>query len=555
MSQWNQRDDKVLLGIAVIAILIITCFPFLKDGIGGYEPDLLYHLLRVEGVKNAILQGDYPTAIYTNFFDGYGYGSPLFYPDILLVIPALLRVFGCNIELSWKLFVCIIVIVASLSTYFSFCYILKDSRYAILAMCMLMLSQFYLADLQVRVGLSEYFAYIFLPIWAAGIYDFFAAKGKKIWLLGVGFTGMLLTHTIMTFLGGVITVIIFAIALLTKSGREVLRDKGRWRRLILTGVCSFGVSAYYLFPMLEQMLNAQYRYTVAFQKVGNFMQPFSSFFRLTGYFDYIAYVGIGWPLLALLVTRVIYRHSKNTIGDCFLFGGLLLFLVTTPIIPWRLFNETILNSIQFTYRFYPYALCFLVLGIAFILRDHWQEKKFLFYSTLAVVMFFGVIQNASVLKYEFHTNLSEEYVQSKCNSVGSGEWLPEPMDEDVEELKADGKVLYNGQEIDFITDKEYVGTFVSQGIGKYIVPRIYYKGYHAYSIDENGKRIEYDLEKSENGLLSIFINKDNYTVYVEYEKTPIGKVSEIVSLLTVIVLLGFFCRYRNIWNTHLLCTL
>ena len=538
LKVYKKYEMPIVVIFAAVSV-IISCLPLWHAGIGGYEPDLIFHLLRIDGVRDALLAGSFPVRLYDNFFGGYDYGSPLFYPDIFLVIPACFRILGLSVEISWKLFAVLVCTAVFFSTYFSFRLIIPERHYAMVATLLLTLSQFYLADLQVRVGLSEYIAYIFLPIWMAGIYDFFKGDGQRIYLIGVGLTGMLLTHTIMTFIAGIMSVIIFIVGLFVK--REAFFDIKRWRSLIISGIISIGVSVYYLFPMAEQMMTAQYRYTIPFQKVGTYYQRFSYFFNLTGSFNYVAKVGIGIPFLMLIVLRLLIKRPKEKACDLFFFGGLLVFLLTTNIFPWALFNETILNSIQFTYRFYPYGLCFLSLGVTMLIRElcgqRGIDEKGLIIFTVAATLFFGFYQNYHVLTAtEFNEGIDEAYLSAHDNSVGSGEWLPVPFDESVENKESKYCVVYDGGNIDFSDTAYLTGSFaVPDGAdATYTVPRIFYKGYAA---DIDGQPIA--CGKSEQGLLNVKNDSGKSgTITIRYEGTPIQKVSVIISLISVIAAVG-----------------
>ena len=124
LKNWSERKKEICVVIVMLLLIVlVTGFPYLKNGISGYDKDLLYHLLRVEGIKDALLQGKFPVHIYENFFNGYGYGSPLFYPDLFFVIPAILRILGFSPSVTWKLFALLLTTTASLSTYFCFKYI------------------------------------------------------------------------------------------------------------------------------------------------------------------------------------------------------------------------------------------------------------------------------------------------------------------------------------------------------------------------------------------------------------------------------------------------
>ena len=535
------KKEIIVVAAMVLMIVLVTGYPYLKNGIGGYDKDLLYHLLRIEGIKDALLQGEFPVRIDENFFDGYGYGSPLFYPDLFFVIPAILRILGLSPSVTWKLFALLLTALASLSTYFCFKYIIRDWKYAVTGTMLLMLSQFYLADLMIRVGISEYLAFIFMPMLVAGIYDFFERDGKKVYLMGIALAGLVLSHTIMTFIGVIITVVIFVFMFLHPQKRKLFLEKERMGKLIQTSVLTVMGVSYYLFPMLEQMRATEYRFSTPWAHVGDYVQPLSVLFNPTGYFNYIAYVGIGVPLLLLLFCRVIYGKPKNKWADAFYFGGIFLFLMSTSLFPWRLLDNTIFNMLQFTYRLYPYALCFLILGICMILAEQSekQQAKTIRFMVISLTIVFGIWQNYNVIREYtglYNTDLSEQYIARNSNCVGKGEWLPVSLNEDVTELTASGLVLCEGEEVDTVRTQGTVEfKTVNGNITEYEVPFIYYKGYRAILTDENGELQELTVRESEHGLVEV-LNETGHegNVRVFYQETPIQKCTKWVSILTVI---------------------
>lgn len=524
----NKRLSVVLM---VLGIVAVTGFPYFKDGLCVYFPDLMYHLLRTEGVKSALLAGEFPVRIYTNFFNGYGYGSPLFYPDIFLLFPALLRIFEVPPIVTWKIFAIIITIAATLSTYFSIKYISKSAEWSIAGTFMIMLSQFYLADLHLRGGISEYIAFIFIPILVAGIYDFFIYDGKRTYLMGIAFAGLLLSHSIMTFIGVLITVVIFLKMAFVKRESNYLFDSVRMKRLLVTAVCTVLVVAYYLFPMLEQMNALELRYSEPWAYIGRNTQPFSSFFRIIGTFSVIAYIGIGVPIFPLMIISIFVKDSEKRWGKAFLYGGIGLFLITTNIVPWRLLENTILNMIQFTYRFWPYAIVFVVIGIVMLLSEKTKNiplkyKQLLVLSIVGVSMLAGAFQNRMTAwtTSEETREITDEYLIEANNYVGAGEWLPIAINEDVLDLSAPKEI---------INDENTC-----------IFPLIYYKGYEAWSLSEEGDKIKYPVTQNGQGLVTVEdIGNVIGEISVEYTGTMIQKVSTVFSAITLIGI--SLCWYKN----------
>lgn len=545
----NKKREACKVGIMLVVITAVTGFPYLEKGLCGYLPDLLYHLLRIEGVKQALQDGCFPVRIYENFFNGYGYGSPLFYPDIFLIFPAGLRLLSVSPLAAWKIFALCITVMASITTYFSMRYIFKDSDYAITITFLLMLSQFYLADLLGRVGISEYLAFCFMPIWLAGIYDFFMLGGKKTYLIGIGFAGLLHSHIIMTFIALFFTVIIFGRMLFVKKENNYLFDTGRMKRLIFAAVGTILSVAYYLFPMTEQMfVGGGYKYQEPWAYIGNYVQPFSTFFRITGYFNCIAFVGIGLPIIILSIICIFLRKPKNKWAAALFGFGWLIFVGTTSIVPWEKLENTILNMIQFTYRFYPYALLFVIVGIMLILaenlKDNEKRKQISLSLIIVSAVIAGIVQNQTIHSSEESKLIDGEYLEVNNFYVGAGEWLPIDVSDDIVSLAAATEVRSDiglSQELDNV-GKHY-SFYTDEGAAEYLIPLIYYKGYKAEIIDESGKSTQLRIDRSDNAQLVVYNDTGiNGEIRIKYAGTTVQHVSTAITVLFIITILLYSVR-------------
>lgn len=538
MTQISEKKKEVFsFGIMMLLVVGITGMPYLKDGLLGWVPDLMYHLLRIEGVKEALLGEKILPEIYQLFFAGYGYGSSLFYPDIFLIYPAVLRIIGFGPLATWKIFALSITAIATCTTYLSFKYISKNWKFSMAGTYLLMLSQFYLADLINRLGISEYLAFVFMPVLFAGIYDFFAYEGKKMYLMGIAFVGLVLSHTIMTFLGVMLTGVVFVGGLFFPASRRKILNKKKICRLGITALVTVLSVSYYLFPMLEQMLDGEFKYATPWTFVGQNTQPVEVFFRLTGYFDRIAYVGVGIPVLILIVCCLFYRKVQNKWAYVFLFGGIGLFVITTDIIPWERFNNTFLNMIQFTYRLYPYALCAVCLGIVLILSEKCKKHVDVVVAfIMGLSLVFGFWQNYSLQWDSLTEAVTEEYLYEHTNYVGMGEWLPTNYSKWVVELDASDKIWSPGGELDLIKEDYNQYSFVAAqpDCDTYVLPLMYYKGYEAILHTNTGECVELPVLRNDSALVQV-LNESGLTgtVEVSYAGTTVQKISDIISLLTL----------------------
>lgn len=545
----TKQSSRQQITFMVIVIVAVTGFPYLQKGLCGYFPDLMYHMLRIEAVKDALQEGIFPVRIYDNFFNGYGYGSPLFYPDIFLLLPALLRIASIPPLAVWKIFALCLTAVASLTSYFSIHYICRDREFSIAATFMLMLSQFYLADLCHRVGLSEYLAFIFIPVLIAGIYDFFVREGRKTWLMGIAFGGLLLSHTIMTVIGVLLTALIFIRMIFVRRENCFLFDKKRMQRLIVTAIGVFLCTAYFTFPMLEQMASGTFQYMTPWAKVGDYVQPLSTFFRVTGYFSHIAYVGIGIPVLILFVVCLFLKRPENKWAFFFLIGGCGMFLLTTSLFPWAKLNDTILNMIQFPYRFYPYALLFVIIGITMILVKNFSPgvkgRTTVLLIIISSSVLCGIVQNVTIKSSEESKQIDAAYLEGNTGYVGAGEWLPQGVDADVAGLTATVTIKADGE----ITDQElrhegrYYYFTTEKDADSYILPLMYYKGYEARICCEDGSSVLLMLDQSENALVRVSnMEEKEGEIRIVYAGTIVQKISCFISLGAVLFILLYMVR-------------
>lgn len=428
-------EQLELYFIMIIIVVATVGFTYLTEGLQGDLKDLMYHMLRIESVKEALQAGEYPAHVNPIFFNGYGYGSSIFYPDLFLIIPAIMRMLGLSPIVTWKLFVMLLAAVSATTTFLSFKYISKNVYFSISGSVLLVLSQFYIADIMERSGLGEYIACIFMPILIAGLFDFVEYEGKKVYLIGIAFVGMFLSHMIMTVVGILVTIIFFAVMICVPQKRKMIFKREKIVALVLTAVVSVCLVAYYAFPMIEQMINDKFLYMEQWARISDYTQPFRVFFKCTGGFCYIARIGVGIPILILLEVRMIFGKPKNRWADFFLGGGILLLVAMTDIVPWDILSNTFLNMLQFTYRLYPYALCFIVLGLVIYFAEKCAEKRM-----IAFAVGFGCWQDC-VSNRGVHYSINEEYLYDNTCWVDQGEWLPKGIADDVRGVHQDLKSL------------------------------------------------------------------------------------------------------------------
>ena len=108
--------ENIVVAVFFLITVIVACNPLIsRYCIQGHDID--YHLLRIEALKEGILRGHPFAKVNLLFFGGAGYASSMFYSDLILYIPALLRVIGVSIGASYHIFVALCVILCYLTSY------------------------------------------------------------------------------------------------------------------------------------------------------------------------------------------------------------------------------------------------------------------------------------------------------------------------------------------------------------------------------------------------------------------------------------------------------
>ena len=110
-------------GLALL--LLFSSLPLLQDAMLS-SGDLGYHMLRMMGIKDGILAGQFPVRIAPKWQQGYGYASSIFYGETLLYVGALFRLIGFSYITSYRLFLLFINALTILIAYYSFRKIYED---------------------------------------------------------------------------------------------------------------------------------------------------------------------------------------------------------------------------------------------------------------------------------------------------------------------------------------------------------------------------------------------------------------------------------------------
>ena len=156
LADYQKRIFEILFIIVVSSIFMI---PYLGNDIYvGAGHDLTYHLNRLIGLKDAIMEGQILPKIYPYANNGFGYASPLFYCDVFLIPFAFLEILGISTVISYKVMCFAITMFTAVSVLFICRKVFHRKYLPYIAVIAYIFNGYYICDFYARSALGEVMA-------------------------------------------------------------------------------------------------------------------------------------------------------------------------------------------------------------------------------------------------------------------------------------------------------------------------------------------------------------------------------------------------------------
>ncbi len=550
--------------LAVLGLIgLIASIPLMSDFlICVQDYDLKFHFARINGIYAGMSAGDFPVRINPIQTEGLGNMSATMYPAAFLYPIVFLHMLGMSTILGYKLLLVSANIVTAILSYYAGVNICKSEKIGWLTSIFYTFSLYRLNDMYVRAALGETIAMTFFPLVIWGAYEVLWGDRKKWYLLMLGMTGVLESH--------VLSVEMCAFFLVLQGGLFLLSAKPdqkghRIGAVIKATFVTVLVNASFLIPFLyymkEKFLIFSEKNTLADNAV-YFSQMFTLFSNPSGINNHRGYtleempLTIGAPLIigavSLIIMRTIRhdndREEKYSIATCYLAFGCIALAMTSWLFPWELFDrqrglEHIAASLQFPWRLLaPASIFFSIAAAAGLeLMEKQENYKWVFRSILVleIVSLCYFMDHLAVDADAFNKKQAET---SRCFDY----WYMYDGDTDLQNTT----IVYDtaGALINY-TDYMKKGSRVSFNINVYentaednylVFPLYYYPG---YEILIDGKPVE--LFRI-NERVACKIPEGMAHVEAYYKGDPIFRVADIVSILTIMLLIGWWGYKRTI---------
>jgi hypothetical protein len=557
---YNKYSNKQLAFLLMFFVIMYSSFLLFVPGIPRGH-DLTFHLARISGIKDGLLTGEFPVKIYPNYVDGYGYANGLFYPDLFLYFPAVLNLIGLNVLVAYKVFLASCTLCTAFSIYLCVKEISKSYFAATISMILYTLASYRMLDLYERAAIGEVLAFIFVPLIVLGIYKIIYDDYKQWYFLSAGFCGLFLSHLISTLIMTGITALMVIMCF-----KRLFKEPKRIFYLIIATIITFLLVAFFLLPMMEQLHNYKFNLSKPSFIIWKTTVPILKlFFEIPNMVLRLgAPSGIGMVFLVILIIRFKIKGKKEgyfNFSDLCIYMGVLSLLASTKFFPWKSLVNLVdqLNTIQFAWRFYLFATAFLSISGGIILYKYCNNIKLKIKGFIAVLILsvFACSMNmyASYGAYGYYVWKGLYELDLTTHSIGLGEYLP--YGTDAEKIQERGDIITsnntklhikyanNGTNMDIqFNDNKIGGTYIE-------LPLIYYSGYKAFYGNGN-EQDNLIVKKGKNNLIRINLKGyEKGSIHVSYSGTKLQKIANIISSVTLILLLIVTILKRLVRKRHL----
>ncbi|WP_034445972.1 hypothetical protein [Butyrivibrio sp. AE2032] len=369
----DKSPEEQKAWLVVLLVTFLSSIPLMFKGINMNGHDIEFHVFRVEGLLQELRMGHIPARIYSMWCNGYGYPAPIFYGDVLLIFPAVLRIFGFSITTAFKFFIFAVNLATAIISVICFEKLFNSQKIAHLLAFAFCLNPYRLTDVFIRHAVGEYCAMIFFPLIAFAFVMIYEGGYVYSILLALGMTGVVLTHTLSIEIVSFALLVFFIIR---------FRESFKIRTIKLFALAVFFttlLSAFFVVPLADYLIRAMTMSTVSVNSGLKIQGSGISIAELFTFFanDPDSHVQLTpgiflFLVLGLAIWLIIKGLATKEIKVLTITSALFL-LMSTNVFPWNLIADikvlNIITQVQFAWRYLGVACITLTLLLGYILKE------------------------------------------------------------------------------------------------------------------------------------------------------------------------------------------
>lgn len=550
-----EEDGKLHFLTFFVVLVLLTLIMVYSYGLHPSH-DFYFHFKRLNVLMEALQNGNFPVYIDHTAANGYGYITKWFYSDLMLVPFAYIGL-ATNAVYAYQFMWFSMTILCGIFMYYTVNRIYKNHYAASISSILFTFAVYRLLDVYTRSAVGEALSFTFLPLVFLGLHEIINGNYKKWYILAIGYSLMIFTHILSTFLMFITTVIILCIYY-----KPLIKEPKRILYLIIAGFATVIITAYFLFPMLEQMMSNSFYYQTVV-KAHPDIHKHGIHWIIWGLFSGVVHPkqvflpGLGilltWAVsLRLFVKRKDDSAIKNV--DIGILISIFYFILLSSLIPWTIFPFNKLLFIQLPWRLYEFISYFFAVAggiyLSVILKSN--IRRFMGSCILILCTIFVITSSGRDFQYEGNLKKRDIYEVATREAhdyhLYGMEYVPSkvPSMDFVEERGQRADTKYEETIISNLKKEYGITNFTIQTNKEEAVelPLFYYKGYvKAYDNDKFSRPVK----ESKHGLIEISANRPG-NISVWYAGTWIQKISPFISitgllLLCIYILIGKRKKY------------
>lgn len=373
--------EKSAVYLTLLLAAIFSSYPFFTDCLMDLGGDMRFHLMRIVGIRDGLLSGQFPVRVYPSAFYGTGCAYSMYYPDLFLYVPALLCVAGCSVAVSVQIFNFLVHFAAAYAMYYAAGKMGGKRTARLLCSIVYVFSMYFCMNVYFRFDLGETLAMCFFPLVICGFYTIVFEEGGSFWPLCLGMSGLLMSHMLSTLFAGIFLAF-FGVIFIRKVFKK--RVLVQFMKAIVT---AFGLCVWFLAPLARvsresnniiQMKRVTYDHAIdAGTLFGIFGRGERNDPRNLGF---MLIFGTVICFYCALSRSIGLNKRKRGLFLALSVTGIAIALCATPLFPWKMLMgipaiSGLISLVQFPWRLLGPASAFLSLSTGMALAVFWKNIK------------------------------------------------------------------------------------------------------------------------------------------------------------------------------------
>lgn len=543
----NILKSKFSIILSFLLLSLVQIKPFITKNLmlknWGNFFDIDFHVCRLISMNDIFIH-----PINYTVFSQTGNGTNLFYPWIFLYPANLVAKIFSNYVIGYISLFVLITFFTFLVYFYCGKYFFKSSKAAYLFSVVYVFSNvryqygYFLNDF------GHFIAMIFLPLvflyWHKIVF-----KKENCWIgLAVSMSLLAYSHVLSTLLAGAVLMLLSIVFFKNSFNGFVIVN------YLKSAILFLFITAFFWVTLLQQLIKVRTTKPITFLLQSTASAPREVL--KTALSDNInptatGSIGIIGLFTIIIGTFMLIKSTYRFRVIYFLSIGTLF--ITTNKVPWRLFQNTPVNVIQFPFRLIEFTSLFLALSFVMIIQRiiKLNFKNTFFISAVVVLIGFmtsSILVNSKLkMETKYYSNsydfinisknyTTKDYVPLKASSGMITTQGGIVREHDIKKNIIDKKYLINGRESNKNVSYNDNNVLIDLGNSNhnYVLdtPIYYYEGTFA-KID--GKIT--DVKQSDRGTIEIRIPKHSKKLEITNEYTNLAKFSAMISLTTLLLMI------------------